>query len=375
MNVAFFCNQFADAAGHGIARYARELHGALGRVDMPLQVHPVAAWSSLQSERLTAYKGETGLQLLPLGRRLTPLAWTFLNTPQLESMMATPTDLVHAVSLGYPVATRRPLVVTVHDLGPLTQPQYFSNTRPWVMRRSLDQALAHAARIICVSRSTADELLSYAGRELASRVDVVHEGVSAMFTPGKPDGELSGLDVPPAGVPYILCTGKISPRKNIAGVLRAFASITTDIPHHLVMAGGDGWEVREVHELAKEKTLHGRLHFTGFVSDAQLRALYAGASLFVHPSLYEGFGLTILEAMACGCPVVTSNRSSLPEVAGDAALLVDPDRPAAIASAMSQVCLDTSAATDLRARGERHAARFTWSRCATETAQVYASVC
>jgi glycosyltransferase involved in cell wall biosynthesis len=372
INVAYFSNQFADAQGFGISRYARELHRALttrkpGDIDPPLGVTPVAAWSSLGGDKLSAYQRATGLELLPLGRRLTPVAWTFFDAPPLEKLVPGPVDLVHAASLGYPVSTRKPLVVTVHDLGPLTQPDFFTNTRPWVMRRSLARLLAKTGHAICVSRSTADELLSYAGAGIADRVHVIHEGVSPVFTPAPAAAE----ELPCNGQPYILSTGKISPRKNIASVIAAFAAVAERLPHHLVLAGGDGWDVEEVHRIASTENIRARIHFAGFVTDSRLRALYAGASVYVHPSLYEGFGLTVLEAMACGCPVITSDRSSLPEVAGDAALLVDPLDTDAIAVALRQVCDEPRTATELREKGLRHARGFTWERCALETAEVY----
>lgn len=370
-HVAYFSNQFADAQGFGISRYARELYHALtsgaGGATSSLTITPVAAWSSLAGDALGDYRRQTGLQLSPLGRRLTPLAWTFLDAPPLERLVASPVDLVHAASLGYPVSTRKPLVVTVHDLGPISRPEFFTNTRPWVMRRSLARLLAQRGHAICVSQATADELLRHAGGAMADRVHVIHEGVSPVFTPDAPAAE----ERPCGGQPYILSTGKISPRKNIAGVIAAFAAVAHRLPHHLVLAGGDGWDVDEVHRMASTAAIADRIHFAGFVTDRRLRALYAGASAYVHPSLYEGFGLTVLEAMACGCPVITSDRASLPEVAGDAALLVDPTDTAAIASALRRVCDEPGTAAELRARGLRRAGEFTWERCARDTIEVY----
>jgi len=375
LNVAYFANQFADKEGHGLARYARQLHQAL------LECHdihaiPVAAWSSCEPEALRQMQLDSGLQLLPWGRRLTPLAWAFADYPPLERWMNERIDVVHAVSLGYPIATRKPYVVTVHDIGPLTHPEYFNNKPPWIMKKSLDQMLDKADAMICVSQATADELREYAGGRLSQdRVHIIGEGVSPVFFE-MPDMQcLNSLtNLPEPGTPFILTTGKISPRKNIQGVIRALAQVLDDVPHHLVLVGGSGWETDEVFKLLKDKRLAERVHMVGFVSDEQLLALYKVASAYVHPSLFEGFGLTLLEAMAAGCPVITSNLYSLPEVAGDAAILVNPHDAEDISNAIRDVCLHASVADELIAKGSARVASFSWADAARSIADVYQSI-
>ncbi len=374
LNVAYFSNQFADLAGHGLARYARELFAGLQALPQDLSVTPVAAWSSMAGSDLAYLKQASGLKLIPLGRRLTPIVWTFLNNPPIEHWLPE-TDVVHAVALGYPVATHKPLVVTVHDLGPLTHPEFFGNTSPWIMRRSLAQAVKQADAIICVSQSTADELVSYVGKGVADRVHVIHEGVSAEFFQAADPVCLQGLDgLPPPGTPFVMATGKISPRKNIQGLIQAMSSLSDAIPHHLVLVGGDGWGMDEVYKQLDDTAFNARVHFPGYVTDRQLRALYASASVYVHPSLYEGFGLTVLEAMAAGCPVVTSNICSLPEVAGDAALLVDPLDINALAEAIEAICRDDNLMNELTRKGNVRAGSFQWDACATQVSGVYQAI-
>jgi len=374
LNVAYFSNQFADLAGHGLARYSRELFSGLRAVSQDLSVTPVAAWSSVAESDLARLQKSTGLKLIPLGRRLTPLAWTFFNRPPIERWLPE-TDVVHAVALGYPVATRKPLVVTVHDIGPLTHPEYFGNTSPWIMRRSLAQMEKQADAIICVSQSTADELVSYVGGNLADRVHVILEGVSAEFFQNTDPACLRGLkDLPPPGTPFVLATGKISPRKNIQGLIQAMSRLSDVIPHHLVLVGGYGWGMDDVYQQLDDPGIRQRVHFPGYVTDEQLRALYAAASVYVHPSLYEGFGLTVLEAMAAGCPVVTSNVFSLPEVAGDAALLVDPLNSNALADAIEAICCDDSLSCELVEKGRARARSFQWDTCAEQVYDVYRAV-
>lgn len=297
--------------------------------------------------------------------------WSFMGAPLLENQIRMDIDVVHAVSLGYPIATRKPFVVTVHDIGPITHPQYFKNTSPWIMRRSLKQAIEQAAQIICVSKSTADELISVAGDSVRDRVQVIYEGVSDRFFAPPPVGSAGALDIPGKGVPYILSTGKISPRKNIQGVVSAFASIVDKIPHHLVLVGGEGWNVQEIYSQLRQSKIRSRVHLTGYISDEKLRSLYHGASAYVHPSYYEGFGLTNLEAMASGCPVITSNVFSLPEIAGDSAILVAPDDIKALTKSIENICTNPDLAEEYRAKGISRASQFRWSTCAEKVIEVY----
>lgn len=373
INVAYFSNQFASAEGHGIARYAHEMFKGLRKLD-DLAIRPVASWSSLPSAKLSKMKTETGLELIKLGRRLTPLAWHFLDVPTLERLIGGPVDVVHAVSSGFAVSTRKPYVVTVHDLGPLTQPQYFSNNRPWIMEKCIRQAEARADVIVCVSESTANEVEGYLGSHVASRIRVIKEGVSPDFSAPGDLGCLGGLDLPSEDVPIILTAGKMSPRKNVQGVIRALKQIRDKIDHHLVLIGAAGWETEIVLKELDDGALANRVHALGYVTDTQVHALYRRASLYVHPSLYEGFGLTVLEAMASGVPVITSKRSSLPEVAGEAALLVDPSNDDEIAQAMCAICTDNALREAKITQGLDRAKLFSWDDCAKDLRDVFAEV-
>ncbi|MEL6645013.1 MAG: glycosyltransferase family 1 protein [Pseudomonadota bacterium] len=368
-----FSNQFASADGHGIARYSREMHAAM--VDhTDWTITPVAGWSNLPPAKLERLKQTSGLKLTGLGRRATPLLWTYLDWPTVEARVDRDADIVHAMSLGYPIATRKPYVVTVHDLGPLTHPEYFSNTRPWVMERSLRQAEQRAAAIVCVSQSTADEVTSYLGAGVSDRLHVVGEGVSGEFFDPVPAPDFSDLDLPPDGVPFILSAGKMSPRKNLQGVVRGLRKICDEVPHHLVIVGGRGWDWDVLDRELQSPEVRERVHVNGFVTDEQLRALYGRAAAYIHPSLYEGFGLTVLEAMAAGAPVIASRTTSLPEVAGDAAILIDPTDDNGLAQAMLDILTDEHRAQTLVAKGKARAASFQWSDCAKAMAALYDGV-
>ena len=176
---------------------------------------------------------------------------------------------------------------------------------------------------------------------------------------------------------YILYTGTLEPRKNIVSLIRAFDAIKKEsgIPHRLVIAGKKGWLFDDIFSAVEELGLVDEVIFTGYVPGEDLPYLYNGASLFAYPSKYEGFGLPPLEAMACGCPVVSSNSSSLPEVVGDAGLMVAPEQTNDLArEAMLKVLSDSSLRDSMRCRGLERAAMFSWKRCARETLDVYRCV-
>jgi glycosyltransferase involved in cell wall biosynthesis len=213
-----------------------------------------------------------------------------------------------------------------------------------------------------------------AQQPVADRLRVVHEGVAEEFfqpASAAPAGSIESLQL--NGAPYFLWTGSLNPRKNLRNVVRAFDLVVPRLPHHLVLAGGLGWDHKDVfNEISSTSTTtRDRIHRPGYVSDATLRALYRGATAFLYVSLLEGFGLPILEAMASGCPVVTSNASCMPEIAGGAALLVDPLRPEEIADAMLRLAGNEPLHQDFQMRGRERAAHFSWQRCARQMAQIY----
>jgi glycosyltransferase involved in cell wall biosynthesis len=232
------------------------------------------------------------------------------------------------------------------------------------------RVVRHAAAIIADSSATRTDIIARLKVD-PSRIHVIPLGVSAHFSARDTGearrriGEALSIDAP-----YILALGTLEPRKNLTTVLNAYARLGSDAPI-LVLAGARGWKDSPVFEQVKRAGLSARVVFSGFVSDGLLPDLYAGARAFVYPSLYEGFGLPVLEAMACGVPVITSKTSSLPEVAGDAALLIDPTDVDELADAMQRVLSDASLSDELRKRGLRRASHFTWERTARETLDVY----
>ena len=371
MKIGIFSNQFASAKGHGIARYSKELVAYLVQLN-DLKITPIAAWSDYKAKELNEVQAQTGLRLLSTGRKITPALWTYLGFPSLEQIINQKFDLVHVLSLGYPTVINGPWIVTIHDIGPLTHPEYFSENPPWLMKKALKQAVNKAKGFLAVSQYTADELISYVKKEfnvnIENRVRVIHEGVSESFfsPPVEPNPKFKE-SIPKE---YFLCAGKISPRKNTIRVLEALTNPQLENAN-LVLVGGDGWDHEQVKQKVKELGLNYRVHFLGYVSDEELKYLYRHCLSFVYPSLFEGFGLTLLEAMACGSPVISSNTTSIPEVVGDAGLLVNPMNSEDIADAMIRISQDEKLRTQLIEKGRLRSEQMTWEKAANQTKMLY----
>jgi glycosyltransferase involved in cell wall biosynthesis len=263
---------------------------------------------------------------------------------------------------------RLPLVVTVHDLLPLRLPHLFTRETRAHTRLYLP-FVRRATRVIAPSTHTRAEVIELLGMP-AERVRAIPEGCSERFRPREVDREALRRDFGIAG-PYVLCVGTLEPRKNLTSALRAFRRVSAAVPDvELVIAGGRGWR-NEAFERALGREGARRLRLTGFVPDERLVELYAGAACFLFPSLGEGFGLPPLEAMACGAPVVASDRPALGEVCGDAALIAPPLDVEALAAHVVAVLSDGALAERMRKAGIARAGRFTWPAAAAATEQVY----
>jgi glycosyltransferase involved in cell wall biosynthesis len=282
-------------------------------------------------------------------------------------------DVVHSTGPAIPPAGHAKLVVTIHDLAPLRFADRYSRRARSIHKRGAAIATAEAARIITPSRSTALDVEEFLGVE-RDRISVVPHGVDM----GDGGLESAARLWERRGIiePYVLWVGTQEQRKNVVAVLDAFTRLAarySDLT--LVLHGPNGWLGEEVGEGLRHRNLQGRTIVSeGSLPRSELAALYSRASVFVYPSLYEGFGLPVLEAMACGTPVVTSNISALPETAGDAALLVDPLDGDAIGEAVERIVNDPALANDLSDRGKKRAAAFTWEEAARKTWAVYEEV-
>lgn len=285
-------------------------------------------------------------------------------------------DVVHLPSTIIPVLLPCPAVVTVHDLAARHYPEMYSPRDLQMQVRALLLATSRAAHIIAVSESTARDLTALAGVS-PDRISVIPLGVSSAFSPegpGLPADAFPGASRLLHGC--ILHTGGLHPRKNVDRLLEAYASLRAEMPLPPLAIAGDPeaqWG-RPLACRAQSLGIEGDVVFTGVLSEDSLAQAYRTAKLVVYPSLYEGFGLPILEAMASGVPVVAANRSSMPEVAGDAAILVDPESAEQIAEGLRKGLTDERLREELVARGLTRSRHYSWALTARDTVAVYERV-
>jgi glycosyltransferase involved in cell wall biosynthesis len=271
-----------------------------------------------------------------------------------------------------PIWSAPRLVVTVHDICYATNPEWFSRRDLYVLSATVPRSIRLAAHVITVSEDARRRIIErYHVPE--GRITAIHNGPGGgamAITMEQAAAELGslGLDL---GRPYILTVGNVQPRKNLERLITAFQALTHRHGHQvdLVVVGPKRYQADAIVQAAAP--LAGRVHFTGYVTDRQLAACYRQSSLFVLPSLYEGFGLPVIEAMAQGVPIACSNTGALPEVAGDAAVLFDPLSVEAMTDAMHRVLSDQTLSRRLTDAGKARAGSFSWRRSAEQTLQVY----
>lgn len=359
----------------GIGRYTRELLFALGlRADTTRYRLFFCAGGELRG-RLPSLDDRFRARALPISDRVTNAVWHRARLPIPVQAITGRIDLFHSPDFTLPPTWRTPSVVTVHDLAFLTVPECAYPTLRAYLETVVPRSIRRATRIIAVSESTKRDIVARIGVP-PERVEVVYEGVSEPFAPGCAGHEDERQLLRAVGIdgPFLLSVGTLEPRKNYPRLLTAYRLLRDrgiDLP--LVIAGGEGWLYEPVYAALDALALRPHVRFLT-PDDALLVALYGQAAAFVYPSLYEGFGIPPLEALARGAPSAVSNTSSLPEVVGDAALTFDPTEPEAIAGALERLLTDTALADRLRRSGPPRAAAFTWDRAAAETHAVYEQV-
>lgn len=352
----------------GMEIYARELIAALatGRPDLRL-----TAFVNLE----TAASGDSWAQVadvvtVPVHAR-NRVQWVRGEQQLLPGLARKAgVDVLHSLASTAPISGRFRRVVTIHDLHYRVVPEAHFGVRGLGMRVLVPLAAHRSHRIIAISQSTAADIRRYL-RVPPSRVDVIPEGVGASPA-GDPEPEAALRERHGLGDRAVaLSVSAKRPHKNLMALLEAVAAMPAQRRPVLVIPGYATPHEQQLRERAQALGIGDDVRFLGWVSGAELEGLYALASVFVFPSLYEGFGLPVLEAMRRGVPVACSNRSSLPEVAGEAALLFDPEDPRAITAAVERVLLDPAEAQRLRTAGHEQAARFTWAATARATVASY----
>ena len=319
-----------------------------------------------QERRFDWLSGQPGLQLVPMRAAPMSLAEQFEFRRHLV-----PSTLFWATSLAHPIWRRGPLVATVYDVAQLALGRGEGMSAPvaWAAKLLLASQRQRASALLAISDFTRREFVRCVGPVANGRIHVTPLGVDEVwFNTAPPARE-------PAETPYFVCVGSVRPHKNIARLVLAFAAVADRLPHALVIAGlGSRGGGHTRWHAALPPAVQARVRFTGFVEDAALRALVAGSDALIFPSLYEGFGLPALEAMAAGCPVLASSAGALPEVCGQAAAgYFDPRSVEDIGRALLQhAALPGSARQAISAGGCAHARTFDWNHTAALTAEVIA---
>jgi glycosyltransferase involved in cell wall biosynthesis len=298
------------------------------------------------------------------------LAWEQVGLPR--RVRAERLDVLHSPHYTMPLRHAARSVVTFCDMTFLLHPELHQSIKRAYFPAMMRWSARNADQLITISKSTRNDLVRLWDVE-ASRVTPIPLAAGVEYRPASRDvvaATCHRLGLRPGG--YILYVGVLEPRKNVDRLIAAFGLAGERLQGlDLVIAGKRGWMDQEIFAQVQALGLTQRVRFTGYVAQEELPGLYGGARLFAYPSRYEGFGLPVLEAMRCGVPVVTTNVSSMPEVAGDAGLLVSPDDVAGLADAMARLAADPVLAADLGRRGQERAAEFSWERCARETRAVY----
>lgn len=311
-----------------------------------------------------------------LSERQLTILWHRLGLRLPVDWLTGPVDIFHAPDFVLPPVRTGKRVVTVHDLAFLLRPECAEASLRSYLEQTVPRSVRQADMVVADSENTRNDVICLLG-VAPERVEVVHAGVEKRFHPPADDCKVQevrnrlGLDRP-----FILSVGVIEPRKDLPTLVRAYNLLRSrlDIPHLLALAGGRGWLADDTFRQAELSPYRRDIRFLGFVPDEDLPELYAAADLFVYPSIYEGFGLPPLEAMACGTPVVTSNAASLPEVVGEAGLMVEPGDVEGLAEAMEQVLCHADLRDTMRQRGIARASSFTWEAAAERLLAVYQRV-
>jgi glycosyltransferase involved in cell wall biosynthesis len=364
LRAGIFADQLFYSQPGGIGTYLRELiPGIAGKNDSPLRLfHHSKSVGTL-------FPADTNISeiSIPHRRDLTGLAWHSIMRPAIERYVGE-LDLVHTPSLVFPPSAA-PLLATVHDLGILKYPWAFPSRWRVFHRRGLQLILKHAGIILADSKSTCDDLRLIAGRR-DPRVRMIPLGVNLPPKPKKKAVE-KVLEKYQIEGDFLLFVGTIEPRKNLSRLVQAYASFNGDEKRNtgeLVLVGPAGWMGKR--ELSRILSQRG-VRWLGFVPQEDLESLYAGAALFAYTSMYEGFGLPVLEAMARGVPILTSNTSSLREIGEGVALMVDPEDTMEIGRAIRRLMGDADMRKELAEAGKKRAREYPWARTIEMTYEAY----
>lgn len=358
--------------GAGIGRYVRELVSALALQDTKTTYRLFV--SGTAASRLPAVPAPN---FSWCSTRLTPRwlarVWNRLHIPLPVETFTGPTDLFHATDFVLPPT--RPAaqtIVQVHDLSFVRVPEAAAPRLKAYLDQVVPRSVKRAHHVLADSQATRTDLIDLYSVP-PEKVTVLYGGVDERFQPADATAVAAVRDKYRLnGFPFVFSLGTVQPRKNYGRLIQALAQVRQrGLDIHLVIAGGRGWLEDPIYQMLTAAGMQHYVHFIGFAAESDLPALYTAAVCFAFPSLYEGFGLPVLEAMACGTPVLTSNVSSLPEVAGQAAIMVNPYDVEDVADGLEKLISDSNLRDRLVARGYLQAKKFSWHAAAAHLTQIY----
>jgi glycosyltransferase involved in cell wall biosynthesis len=351
---------------HGVGSYVKNLVSALSRID---QENEYLVFASKENVcHLSGLGKNFHIELAPTNRILR-LPWEQSILP--IRLKKHGVDVYHGPTSVAPFVKTCPQVVSIHDMTFHLVPGRHSLHKLVYFRTMIPAMIRQSDMLIAISECTKRDLLRFVTTD-EGKIKVVHHGVETRFQPVREKSQLDRVrEKYGLGRKFILYVGLIEPRKNLENLVDAYAASNLCGELDLVLAGNLGWDYARLMEKIQAPRLGGRIHLPGYIADSDLPALYSLAEIFVYPSVYEGFGLPVLEAMACGAPVVTSAVSSLPEVVGDAAILVSPQNSDDLAEALRAVWGNESLRRSLSERARLRSQLFTWEQTAANTLDVY----
>ena len=377
MRIAIDIRLLASGATTGIPGYTRDLVNELITNHSAHQY--TLFYNALRQQKLPdtwTNNAAVTLSQSRLPNRLLNLSFGLFNRPKPKALLGS--DIVFSPNLDILPTTKSPRVITFHDLSFIRYPEFFSSKdHLWHRMQHYAESARSAKKIIAVSEFTKTELVNLL-QIPAEKITVIYPGINEMFKK-IPENDTILTEYRCARnleYPFILYLGSLEPRKNLPLLINAFNELKTDprfSEHRLVIAGRAGYRAGEIFKLAGQSPAREHIRFLGTVTDEERPLLYNAARVFAFPSWLEGFGFPPLEAQACGTPVVASNRSSLPEILGSSAILIDPWRPSELAQAIRAIETDGKVRENIQMAGSKNAQRFSWSTAAGQTLNLFES--
>jgi len=350
----------------GVEEYTRQMISHLNQLDQKNEY--LFFYNGLRKKAPLEIAGQHKIIDWHLPNNLLSLTSKILGQPQID--LATGVDLIYSPHLNIIKSAKAPRIMTIHDLSFIHHPYFFNKkSRLWHWLQDITQQAQQAAAIVTVSQFTKKDI-SETLKIPPEKIAVIYPGVNPIFT--------SCQDVKNGSYPYILYLGTVEPRKNIEAIIEAFNLLKLNFNNFrdlkLVIAGKLGWLYQNVVKTYERSPYKKHILFLGQVNNEQRISLYQGAEVFVYPSFFEGFGLPPLEAQACGCPVVSSNRTSLPEALGTSALLVDPWQVGDLANSIKSILINNNLKRRLVAAGRQNVQRFKWEQAAENLCDLFSQL-